>query len=430
MLQSIGRLIGLYNVLNVDFLADTRKRANAMVHPLAIRVLQVGFVGLLLLGCARRPTPPQADTGPPMVTVAHPLVEKVTLFTDLTGTVDAREYVDVYPRVSGYIKEIRFKEGSEVTAEATAEDPDKNVLFLIDPTIYEARLGEVQGQLLNYEAQLAKAKADLTRAKETFERGATSKTDYDSAIAAKDVAEAQVYTAKQSVLQARQNLEWCKVRAPINGRVGRAYLTVGNLARADQSLLCTIVSVDPMVAYFDVDEATVRTYMRLIAEGKFSSPREGNQVPAEIQLRGETGYPHKGFLEFVDNRLNPQTGSLTIRGLFANPIIPGTKSSRPLAPGLYCRGRIPLSQPFDGLLIPQEAIITDQGLKAVYVLDSDNRIQMKRVILGPLVNGRQLVQSGLTKDDLVVIRGLSRVMPGIVVQPHQETLSSTPVSPE
>lgn len=378
------------------------------------------FAAVLATGCGSRPTRPKDDTGPPVVTVAHPLVDKITIFTDLTGTVDSKEYVDVYPRVSGYIKEIKFKEGAEVKKD--------DVLVIIDPVIYEAQLGEAEGQVKNYEAQVAKAAADLARTKETYDRGATSKTDLDSAVAAKAVAEAQLYTAKQSVVEAKQNLEWTKVTAPISGRIGKADLTKGNLARADNSRLCNIVSVDPMVAYFDVDEATVRMYMKLIAEKKVRSVDDDGEekISAEIQLEGETGYPHKGYLEFVDNRLNPQTGSLTIRGQFENKLIPGTVSSRPLTSGLYCRGRVPVGKPFDGLLIPASAVVHDQGKKIVYVLGAENRIDARSVTLGPLVHGMQLVQSGLTKDDFVAIRGLARAVPGGVVQPNVETLPPLP----
>lgn len=374
---------------------------------------------LTVAGC-RKPTPPPPDLGPPVVTVAHPILDKVTIFTDLTGTVDAKDIVDVRPRVTGYIKEVKFEEGKEVKKD--------QVLFVIDPVIYKALLGQSEGQVKNYEAQLAKANADLARTKETYERGATSKTELDQMVAAKDVAAAQLYTATKSVDQARQNLEWTEVRAPIAGRISRALLTAGNLATQDQSLLTTIVSVDPMYAYFDADEATVRMYQNLIAQGKIKSVVEGAKVPVEIRLIGETGYPHKGFLEFVDNRINPSTGSLTIRGEFPNPVINGTL--RALSAGNYCRGRMPVGKPFEGILIPAEAVSSDQGQKIVYVLGPGNRVETRQVQLGPLTQGLQLVTKGLSTSDTIVIRGLSRIQPGIVVDPHEETIPKPKVEPD
>jgi multidrug efflux system membrane fusion protein len=383
------------------------------------RTLHIGSSYLIaatvvLTGC-HRPTPPPPNTAPPIVTVAHPLLDKITLFTDMTGTVDSENTVDIYPRVSGYIKEVKFEEGKEVKKD--------QVLFLIDPVIYEALLGQSEGQVKNYEAQLAKANADLARTKETYDRGATSKTEFDQAIASKYVAAAQLFTAQQSVKQARQNLEWTKVTSPIDGRISRALVKVGSLARADTTKLTTIVEVDPMYAYFDADESTLRMYQSLIAKGKLKSVTEGAKIPVEIQLVGETGYPHKGYLDFVDNRLNPATGSLTIRGEFQNPIVAG-KNFRTLTAGLYCKGRIPVGAPFDGILIPPEAVSTDQGKKIVFVLGPENRIELRPVVLGPLSRGLQLVRSGLTEKDLVVIRGLSRVQPGVVVDPQEEKIVS------
>ncbi len=390
-------------------------------HRLLTAVTLLAAAVVASSGCNKGGPPQTPDGGAPVVTVAHPILDKVTLYTDLTGNVAQKNSVEIRPRVSGYIKEVKFQEGKEV-----AKD---QVLFVIDPTIYEALLKQSEGQVRNYQAQLDKAKADLARTQETYNKGATAKTELDQNVASVAVAEAQLFTARASVDQARQNREWTEVKSPIAGRTSTAKLTVGNLATQDQSLLTTVVGVDPMYAYFDVDESTVRMYQRLIAEKKLKSVNDGAKVVAEIKLKDEPGYPHKGFLEFVDNRLNPSTGSLTIRGEFPNPLVPGT-DSRPLTAGFYCRGRIPIGNPYDGILIPDAAVGTDQGKKIVFVVGGDNRVEARPVVLGPLFRGLRLVEKGLTTSDRVVIKGLGRVQAGIMVEPHDGTIPKPSDTPD
>ncbi|QEL14985.1 efflux RND transporter periplasmic adaptor subunit [Limnoglobus roseus] len=374
---------------------------------------------LVAAGCSQKSGPPPE---PPALTVivAHPLTDRVTVYTDLTGTVDQKDIVDVRPRVSGYVQEVKFDEGKEVEKD--------QILFVIDPVIYQAQLQQAEGQAKVYEAQLRKAEADLARNEPLAKEKAISKAEFDSFIAARDQASAQLLGARGNIDQAKRNLEWTKVRSPLAGRAGRAYLTPGNLAVADQSVLTTVVSVEPMYAYFDVDEATVRIYQKLIAEKKTESVQTGAKVPVEIQLKGEDGYPHQGYLEFVDNRLNPSTGSLTIRGVFQNPKIPGTES-RPLSAGFYCRGRIPLGQPREALLVPPSAVTSDQGRKVVYAVGADNRVVAKPVEPGPLFRGLQIIEKGLTADDRVVIRGMARVQPGVPVDPKEEAIPKPKESP-
>lgn len=373
------------------------------------RAAVMGFV-LLAVGCAPTGGPPP-EPPPLTVTVAHPLSEKVTVYTDLTGTVDQKDIVDVRPRVSGYIQEVKFAEGKEVQKD--------QVLFVIDPVIYQAQLEQAEGNAKNFEAQLKKTDADLARTKVLS--GAVAKSEYDQAVAARDQAAAQLFSAKASIDQAKRNLDWTVVKSPLAGRAGRAYLTPGNLAVADQSILTTVVSVEPMFAYFDVDESTVRTYQKLIAEKKSESVQTGDNVPVEIQLKGEDGFPHRGHLEFVDNRLNPSTGSLTVRGVFANPKLPNS-DSRALAAGFFCRGRVPLGRPRDALLVPPSAVTNDQGRKVVYVVGGDNKVAVKPVRPGPMFRGLQIIEEGLTPADRVVVRGMARVQPGVPVDPKEEPI--------
>lgn len=376
----------------------------------------VALLAVLAAGCGQKNAPPPAP--PPLaVIVAHPLAEQVTVYTDLTGTVDQKDIVDLRARVSGYIQEVKFAEGKEVEKD--------QVLFVIDPIIYQAQLQQAEGSAKVYEAQLRKAEADLARNEPLAKDKAISKAEFDGFIATRDQAAAQLSSAKGTIDQAKRNLEWTQVRAPMAGRAGRAYQTPGNLAAADQTILTTLVSVDPMYAYFDVDEATVRVYQRLIAEHKTESVQTGAKVPVEIQLKGEDGYPHQGYLEFVDNRLNPSTGSLTIRGVFPNPRLRGTET-RALSPGFFCRGRIPLGKPRDALLVPPAAITSDQGRKVVYAIGPDNRVVAKPVRPGPMFRGLQIVEEGLAPADLVIIRGLARAQPGVPVEPKEEAIPKPP----
>ena len=375
-------------------------------------------LGVLLFvgGCGPKGGPPP-EPPPLTVTVAHPLVDRVTVYTDLTGTVDQKDIVDVRPRVSGYVQEMKFTEGKEVKKD--------QVLFVIDPVIYEAQLKQAEGSAKNFEAQLKNADLDLVRFKKAFEESAGSKSDYDKAIASRDQAAAQLFSAKASIEQAQRNLDWTQVRSPIAGRAGRAYITPGNLAVADQTVLTTVVSVEPMYAYFDVDEGTVRTYQKLIAEKKAGSVEGGAEVLVEIQLKGDAGYPHKGHLEFVDNRLNPSTGSLTIRGVFPNAKAPGT-GTRPLSAGFFCRGRVPLGQPRQALLVPPAAVTNDQGRKVVLVVGADNRVAAKPVRPGPQFRGLLVIEEGLTPAARVVIRGMARAQPGMPVDPKEEAIPKPP----
>lgn len=400
-----------------------------IVQPAA---LLVGVVALAAAAGCRKPPAPAADTGPVLVTVAHPLVDTITLFTDLTGTIEAKESVEVRPRVSGYITEVKFKEGEEVKKDQP--------LFVIDPTIYKAQVKQAEGQVKNYQAQLDKAKADVARAKEAFEKAAGSKSELDVAVASQGVAAAQLFTAKANVEQAEQNLAWTTVTAPIAGRVDRAYQTPGNLVTGTTvsgggtgTVLTTIVSVDPMYAYFDVDEQTVLYYRRMIREGKLKSVQAGAMVDARLRLLGETGYPHQGTLDFISNRLNPATGSLTIRGTFPNP-------DRFLIPGLYAEAQIPASKPFEAILIPQEAVNYELTERVVYVVGPGDRIEARAVRLGPTHRGLQVVEEGLGKDaagrttgltrtDRVVIRGGQRVEAGMHVEPQPGEIKYPPPPP-
>jgi RND family efflux transporter MFP subunit len=357
------------------------------------------------VGCTNRRAAPPPEVPPPAVTVARPVVKTVDQFTDLTGTLAAVQAVDLRARVSGYIQKVHFKDGDVVKA------GDK--LVQIDPAPFQAELDKAKADLKTAEAQLRLARANATRVEKV--KGSVSIEELETAIAQREVADANRLSAEAAVERARLNLDYTSVGAPIAGQVDRIYVTAGNLVTGGTSqgtVLTTIVSTDPIYGYFDVDEQTVLFYRRLIREGKLKSAREGG-IPAEIQLKGDQGYPHKGVLDFISNRLNPGTGSLQVRGTFANPGPPWL-----MAPGMFVRGRIPLATRIDAVLIPDEAVTTDQARKVVYVVGPDNVVKVRPVELGPLSDGLRVVDKGLTADDRVVIRGLLRVQPGAVVDPQ------------
>lgn len=361
------------------------------------------FVGL---GCKGRPKPPPPDDSPPIVTYSFPTAEPISRYAYLTGKIEAAETVQVRARVSGYIQRVAFKDGAEVK--------EGDLLFEIDPVPYQASLDQAVAKVKNFDAQLAQSKAEAIRVKDLADKDAVSANEVDIAIAKQAVNEAELEGAKAEVTDAKQNLEWTKVTAPISGRIDRAYYTKGNVATGgltEGTVLTTIVSVEPMFGYFDADESSVLSYQRLVAANKATSLAGGNTLPIDIQFTGETDYAHSGTIDFVANRINPSTGSLQIRGTFPN-------DKRSLIPGQFCRGRIQVGDKFEGLLIPESAIVSELADKVVYVVDDDNKIVAKPIQLGWTMGNMRVIESGLSPDDRIVVRGMQRVKPGTLVDPE------------
>jgi len=379
---------------------------------MARRVLTaIGFLALaVMVGCTNRRPPAPPDTGPPIVTVAKPVVKTIDQFTDLTGTLAPSKYVEIRSRVTGRIKKVEFSDGKEV---------QKNqLLVLIDPAPFEVMLAKAKADVLNAQAKLegARAKEDQLR------KAGTAVSDYEKITATSDrkVAEANLALAEANVEDATLNLGYTKVLAPFDGIIDRSLKDEGNDVTGGSgqgTVLTTLVANDPIYAYFDVDESTVLVYRQLVAEGKVVSARK-DIVAVEIQVKGEKGYPHKGTLDFVSNRLNPSTGSLQIRGTFSNK----SENGAALLPGVFVRGRVPLAAGTQAILIPDAAVSTDQTLKVVYVVNAENRVVMRPVVLGPVVEGLRLVSKGLTAEDRVVIGGLQRVAKDMVVDPKPGTI--------
>jgi RND family efflux transporter MFP subunit len=370
------------------------------------------FAGLALMaaGCDGGGGPGGWKKEAPRVTVATPLQKKVTEYGTFTGRLAAEETVEIRSRVSGYLDRVEFKEGDEVQKGAK--------LFVIDRRPYEAEKEKAEGALAQADADHRNKKSQLERAVKQFNKGAISAEEYTTAIANEATAAAAVEVSKASLKTAKLNLDYTIVTAPITGRISKFNVTPGNLVVADSTLLTTMVSVDPIYAYFDVDELTVQRIKELIRQGKFQSANEeGAVIPVELGLSTEKGFPHQGVLNFVDVRVDANTGTLRVRGVFPNPPAGPTKT-RMLVPGYFCRVRIAIGEPYEALMVPERALQADQGQKYLLLVDSKNVVQFQPVELGVLEEGLRAITDGLKAEDRVIINGLQRVRPGDTVDPQ------------
>ena len=355
---------------------------------------------LSLAGCSKPAAP--AAPPPPEITVAKPVARTIVEHNEYTGRLAAIENVSVRPRVSGYITQIPFKEGNLVKKD--------ELLFVIDPRPYQAALEQAEGQLKLAQAQKELNDRNFTRAEKLQATNVSSKEEYDTAASARNQSDAQVATAQAALDASKLNLEFTQVKSPIDGRVSRYDVTVGNLVASDSTILTNIVSVDPIYAYADVDERAVLNYQKLEGEGKVKDARD-SPVKVAIAVAGETGFPHKGVIDFIDNQINAATGTLAVRGKFPN-------ADGNLLSGMFVRMQIPVSGEEDALLITDRAVGSDQGQKFVYVLTGD-KAERRSVTLGPVVDGLRVVRKGLKPDDQVVIDGLMKIRPDSPVKPQQ-----------
>ena len=358
----------------------------------------------LLAGCGEKPAP-QAGAAAPPVTVAQPVKRTVTDWDEFTGRFDAIEEVQVRARVGGFVTNVEFKDGDMVHA--------GDLLYIIDPRPFEAVAEQADGQLSDARAKVELAKRDLDRGLALVQTSAVSEQLVDQRRQALQAAKAAEMQAAGALKAAQLNIEFTHVIAPIGGRVSRHLVSVGNLVQGSEggsTLLTSIVSLDPIYIYFDMDEATYLKYNRLWFEGKRPSSRD-NPNPVQVALTGETKPSHDGKVDFLDNRLDVSTG--TLRG---RAVIPNKDLS--ILPGQFGRVRLIASAPYDALLIPDNAIATDQSRKIVFVVKEDNTAEARPVILGPLDEGLRVIREGLKADDRVVVDGLQRVRVGAKVSPH------------
>jgi multidrug efflux system membrane fusion protein len=366
-------------------------------------ILFCGVLFLIEAGCTDS-SPKAAQKKQAVVPMSQVLERDVTDFVDFTGRTDAVNTVNIVPRVTGYLVKMPFTEGSLVKKD--------ELLFEVDPRPYKAQLDQAEGQVTLYQAQLKLAKSTLERDVEIAKTpGAVSPQQLDQDRAAVEQAQASVKAAQASLEVYRLNLSFCQVTSPIDGMVARYYLTLGNLVNQDQTLLTTVVSLDPMYAYFDMDEPTLVTIREAIRAGKLKSREEG-KLRVFMALQGEKDYPHEGTINFVNNQVNPGTGSISIRGVFPNPPIKGTV--RLLSPGMFVRIHLPLGEKHPALLVIDRAVGSDQGLKYVYVIDNENKANYRRVTTGALEpDGMRVITDGLKPGDKVAVGSLQQIRPKV-----------------
>jgi RND family efflux transporter MFP subunit len=365
------------------------------------------LIALGLFGCDGKPPAPQPP--PPAVTVAHPVQREVVEWDTYTGYLEAPESVSVAARVSGLITEAPFIEGSIVQK--------GDLLFVIDDRPFKADLDAKLADQEKAKAQQAIAQVTYDRLEGLRKDEAVSQQDLDNAMANLDQAVAAVASAKAAVESSRLDLEWCRVVSPINGRISNKLVTVGNLVNGGQgqaTLLTTIQSVTPMYCYVDIDEHSVLKYQKLAVENKRVNSRDGS-VPCYVQISNESGFPHEGFIDFVDNHVDPATGTLRERGVLQN-------RSGLLIPGFFARLCIPGSDRYQTLLVPDTAIGNDQSRRNVLVVNKDNGVEARLVQLGALFGGLRSIISGLTPDDQVIINGQMHARPGATVAPTEGTI--------
>lgn len=366
----------------------------------SLAALSVAMLTCIAIGGCRRaaavPPPPPV----PEVEVARPLVREVTDHEDFTGQTEAFRTIDIRARVTGYLDHVNFTEGAEVEAGTT--------LFEIDPRPYQAEFDRSKATVVQGEARLNRLEADLRRAEILHTKRTISDEEYERVVADRADAKAGIEAAKASLELSQLNLEFTKVTAPIRGRLSRQYIDPGNLVTGDETILTRIVSQDPMYVYFDIDERTMLRVRRLVLDS-ISTATAAPAVPVLMGLADEEGYPHRGKIDFQENRVDAGTGTLRVRGLFPN-------ATRVLAPGFFVRIRLPIGEPYQAIVVPEQAVGTDQGQKFVYVVDDQNQVVYRRIKVGRLHEGYRVVQEGLKTSELVVVSGLQRVRPGAKVQ--------------
>jgi membrane fusion protein, multidrug efflux system len=358
---------------------------------ITVSTLTLGALAILATGCNRSVA--QQSPPPPAVTVAPVEQKEIVEWNEFTGRTEPVESVEIRPRTSGYIQEVRFQSGQLVKK--------GDVLFVIDPRWNQAAVDQRQ-------AEYEQAESELGRTAKLLANNAISTEEAEARKAKAEVAKAVLDSA-------RLDLEYTEVRSPIDGRVSRALLTEGNYVSgvaSVASLLTTVVSVNPVYVHADIDEDTLLKFNELVSSGKLGTT-DGGKIPVELQLADESDFPHKGHIESFDNRLDPSTGSILLRAVFAN-------DDDRIVPGLFARIRIPLSESHVVLLVNERAIGTDQANKFVLTLTATNTVQYQAVELGPLVDGQRIVRSGLTAGEKIVVNGLAHVRPGMPVTPQDE----------
>jgi RND family efflux transporter MFP subunit len=377
---------------------------------------------LAILGCQKE-TAKAAAPPPPAVTVAAPVVREVLDYDDYTGRLAAIEEVEVRARVKGYLESIGFKDGDDVKK--------GQVLFQIDPRPFDAQVKAAEGQVEQLKARRMNYQADVTRYEDLVPKGAASKQDLDRAIGELGEAAAGIHSAEAEVERARLDREYSTVTAPIDGMISRASLTVGNLVGAGgegEQMLTTIVRMDPIYVYFDVDQRAAQDYRKKAVARRggdpaFKTVREMN-IGFQFGLASEDGFPHQGVIDFIDNKIDPATGTIAMRGEARN-------EGRTFRPGFFTRIRVAAGEKYRAVLVAERAIGTQQGQKYVLVVDDKSTVAFRPVVLGaPQDDGLRVVRSGLAAGERVIVNGMQRARPGVTVKAENGEMVAKPATRE
>jgi RND family efflux transporter MFP subunit len=371
----------------------------------ALKTGLVAVAGLGVFGCGQKPAS-QAPP-PPTVTVAKPVKKEIVEWLYFTAQTQAIDTVTITPRVTGYIDNITFKEGDIIDF--------GDLLFVIDPRPYQAALDQAKGQLEQAQAQEKLNDANLERANDLLAKKVIAKQDYDTTAAQKYVGDAQVVASQAALESAQLNLDFTQIRSPIHGKIGAQLVNRGNLVQANATQLTTIVSIDPIYAYFYVDERSVLRYQESVKAGKMPAAKQAT-LPVWLQLENEQGYPHAGVIDFINNSFDPSTGTLQLRGRFPN--LDGF-----LLPGAFGSVRVAGSPKYEAVLVADRAIGSDQDQKYVVVVQADGLTKFQKVVLGPIADGLRVIQSGLQGDETVVVEGIGKVRPNSKVSAEQTDMN-------
>lgn len=365
------------------------------------------LIGFGLGGAVFGPLAVLAQSGPSPVDVATPLVEKIVDWDEFTGRFEAVKRVDIRPRVSGFLEEIKFSDGQIVKR--------GDLLFVIDARPFKAELDRARAELDAAKAEQTRALTQLTRGQELVSRQALAQSELDERLANRLRADAQVAIAEAAIREAELNVEFTEVRAPFDGRISDRKVDVGALLTQNDTRLATVLARDPIHLTFTGSEADFLKYSRLSVSGSRESSRTAAN-PVEARLIDEQGWPHKGTMNFVDNELDPNSGTIRARAVFPN-------SNDLLAPGLFARLRLIGSGEYEALLLPDEAILSDQARKIVLIADEAGNVTQKTVKTGPLYKGKRVIRSGLEATDMVIVAGVQRARPGGKVTPQKVELT-------
>jgi RND family efflux transporter MFP subunit len=371
-----------------------------------LRFLVIPTIAVVLfVGCKKAPPP---APGPLPVNVVTVIEKEVNEWDEFTGRLEAVESVEIRPRVSGYITEIHFEAGAIIKK--------GDLLYVIDPRPYQADFDRAAAEFERLQAQLKLAQIELDRANDLRSKNTISASEFDQKAATHQSASAAARSAEAAKNAAALNLEFTQIKSPIDGRVSDARITLGNLVQpgaGPENILTTVVSVDPIYAKVDADENAILKYVKLSDEGKRVSARTA-KIPAFLELGNETGFPHEGYIDFVDNRLDPGTGTVRARAVLKN------WNPNLVTPGFFVRVRIAGATPYLAALIPDRVISSQQGVKFVFVVKADSTIERRNIETATMFEGHRIVKSGLKDGEKVVSTRLQLVQPGMTVKPVEE----------